>query len=200
MTIHLQKGQRIDLNKTAPGLAKVYCGLGWDPVKARGGGLFGMFGTQSPAIDLDASVICLQQGKFQSNSDLIFFNNLSHYSGAIRHFGDNLTGEGEGDDEVIEIILTQVPLHIDRLIVVVNIYDCINRQQHFGLIENAFVRLLNSQTRQELVRFDLSGADYTGMTALLMAELYRHDRTWKMAALGEGITINHLGEILKRFS
>lgn len=202
MAINLQKGQRISLSKEAPGLTKVICGLGWDVIENSGGGLFGVFNSQpTQNFDLDASVICLNdQGKIMDVAEVIYYNNLKHKSGAIEHLGDNLTGEGEGDDEQIVINLNAVPSTISRLVFAVTIYDCVTRKQDFKQVKNAFVRLVNGANNKELARYNLSGQEYTGMTGLVMAEIYRHNNDWKMAAIGEGIKVTGLGDIIKSYA
>lgn len=197
MAINLQKGQRISLSKEAPGLTKIMCGLGWDVAQSSGGGVFGLFGTNHN-YDLDASVICLNQaGKMKEASDVIYFNNLAHKSGSIKHLGDNLTGEGDGDDEQIIVDLTKIPSEIAKLAFVINIYDCQNRKQDFGKVKNAFVRLVNNANNKELARYNLSGQEYQGMTGMIMAELYRHNNDWKLAAIGNGVSVGGLGELIK---
>ncbi len=201
MAISLQKGQRISLSKEAPGLTKIICGLGWDIVKPEGGGFFSKFGNKTGQdYDLDASVICLNDAdKLIDNNNIIYFGNLAHPSGAIIHQGDNTTGAGDGDDEIIMIDLSQIPSSIDKLVFVVNIYDCQGRKQDFSQIENAFVRLVNTANNQELARFNLSGKDYQGMTGMVLAEVYRHNQEWKMAAVGNGVSVNGLGELVKAY-
>lgn len=200
MAINLEKGQRISLSKEAPGLTKIMCGLGWDVVKKAGGGLFGTFGN-APNCDLDASVICLNDnGKLKDIANVIYFANLSHNSGAITHLGDNLTGQGEGDDEQIIVDLAKMPAEIAKMVFTVNIYDCIARKQDFAQVKNAFVRLVNVSNNKELARYNLSGLEYAGMTGMIMAEIYRHNNEWKLAAIGNGVRANGLGELVKLYS
>lgn len=200
MGINLQKGQRISLSKEAPGLTKLICGLGWDVAKRSGGGLFGTF-SNAPDYDLDASVICLDQnGRVNNNANVIYFSNLSHSSGAITHLGDNRTGAGEGDDEQILVDLSRIPSQIVKLVFTVNIYDCISRKQDFGQVQNAFVRLVNQSNNQELAKYNLSGSEYQGMTGMLMAEIYRHNDEWKMAAIGNGVKVNGLQELVQTYA
>ncbi|MEH2376780.1 TerD family protein [Nostoc sp.] len=200
MAISLQKGQRISLSKEAPGLSKMMCGLGWDVAKRSGGGFFKNFGGGQD-YDLDASVICLDvNGKLTAKENIIFFGNLQHLSGAITHTGDNLTGAGDGDDEVIIVDLPRVPAEIVKLLFVVNIYDSIARKQDFSQIENAFVRLVNAANNKELARYNLSGKEYLGMTGMVLAEVYRHNDDWKMAAIGNGVNVNGIGELASSYS
>ncbi|MEG4029833.1 MULTISPECIES: TerD family protein [unclassified Microcoleus] len=200
MGINLQKGQRISLSKEAPGLTKLICGLGWDVAKRSGGGLFGAF-SSTPDYDLDASVICLDRNdKVNDMTNIVYFGNLSHRSGAITHLGDNLTGAGDGDDEQILVDLSRMPSQIVKLVFTVNIYDCIARKQDFGQVQNAFVRLVNTSNNQELAKYNLSGSEYKGMTGMLMAEIYKHNDEWKMAAIGNGVKVNGLQELVKTYA
>jgi tellurium resistance protein TerD len=200
MGINLQKGQRISLSKEAPGLTKLMCGLGWDVAKRSGGGFFGAF-SNTPECDLDASVICLDNNdNIRDASNIVFFGNLTHKSGAITHLGDNLTGAGEGDDEQILIDLSRLPKEITKLVFTVNIYDCVTRKQDFSLIQNAFVRLVNTSNNQELAKYNLSGSEYKGMTGMLMAEIYNHNNEWKMSAVGNGVRANGIGELVKVYA
>ncbi len=200
MTITLQKGQRISLSKEAPGLTQITCGLGWDVAEKSGGGFFSAFGGGQD-FDLDASVLCLDSNKRISDiKDIVYFGNLQHQSRSIIHQGDNLTGAGDGDDEVIIVDLPNIPQRITRLVFVVNIYDCIKRKQDFSQIENAFVRLVNRANSQELARYELSGNSYTGMTGMALAEIYRYDDEWKMAALGNGFKVEGLKDIAANYA
>lgn len=196
MAINLKKGQRISLKKEAPGLTNVMCGLGWDV--AQKGGLLGLF--KSEDFDLDASILCLNpRDKLKSKSDVIYFGNLRHQSGAITHLGDNLTGQGEGDDEEILVDLPKIPADVTKLVFVVNIYEAIKRKQNFGQVNNAFVRLVDLSNNKEIARYNLSGAEYQDATGMILAELYRQDDEWKMAAIGEGIKVSGLQEMTNRY-
>lgn len=176
MAISLQKGQKIDLTKSNPGLKRVLIGLGWDTNKYDGGFDF----------DLDASAFCLDQtGKAKSSNDFVFYNNKVHPSGAIKHMGDNLTGTGEGDDEQIFIELDKVPQDISKIDFAVTIYEAMKRNQNFGQVSNAFVRVVNQDTNEELIRYDL-GEDFSIETAVVVAELYRNNGEWKFNAIGSG--------------
>ncbi|KAF5065480.1 Stress response protein SCP2 [anaerobic digester metagenome] len=189
MAINLQKGQKIDLTKGGSGLSQVMVGLGWDETKQGNGFLGGLFGGHQ-SIDCDASVIlCGANGKIISKDVkqcCVYFGNLRHQSGAIVHQGDNLTGAGEGDDEQIMVNLPLVPQNIDKMIFVVNIFDAAARKQHFGLIQNAFIRLVDMGTRNEICRFNLS-ENYNGMTGLVVGEIYRKNGEWKFNAIGQGV-------------
>ncbi|WP_301107569.1 TerD family protein [Sporosarcina sp.] len=201
MAIVLQKGQRIDLTKGNPGLRKIVVGLGWDPIQKKAGGLLGgLFGGGGGAnMDIDASVIMLQDDRFVSNDNLIYFGNLKSKCRSVLHTGDNITGEGDGDDEQVIVELNKVPEKINKLIFVVNIYDCIKRKQDFGQVENAYIRVVNSASNEELLKFNLS-ENYSGSTSLTVAEIYRHGSEWKFGALGAGSTDPGLSEIVRRFN
>lgn len=200
MAINLQKGQRVDLTKGNSGLSKILVGLGWDPVKKQGGGLLGgLFKGGSADIDCDASVIMLDaNSKFKNKENLIYYGNLRSANGSIVHTGDNITGEGDGDDEQIIVELNLVPQEIQKLVFVVNIYDCVRRKQDFGLIENAFIRVANAASNQELVRYNLSD-NYAGKTTLVVGEIYRNGSEWKFAAIGEGTHEASLSEIVNKY-
>ena len=186
MAISLKKGQKVDLTKGNPGLSKLLIGLGWDPVEQKKGGLFGsIFGGSAPDIDCDASVLVCKGGRLSGKKDVVYFGNLKHPSGAIVHTGDNLTGEGEGDDEQILVDLTAVPADYDKLVFVVNIYDCESRKQDFGMIANAFIRICDERTGEEFCRYNLSES-YAGMTAMIFGEIYRYNGEWKFNAIGSG--------------
>ena len=204
MSINLQKGQRIDLTKGNAGLNKIYVGLGWDPVAtpSSGGGLFkslfGGGGSSQPNIDCDASVIMLKNDKVANNSDVIFFGNLKSENGAVKHSGDNLTGAGDGDDEQIVVELQSIPAEYNRLVFVVNIYDAKGRNQHFGMIQNAFIRIVNASNNQELLKYNLSD-NYTNQTTLITGELYRQDNEWKFAAIGTGTQAGSIREVVESY-
>ena len=203
VAINLQKGQRVDLTKSNPGLSKIMVGLGWDPVQGGGGGgLFGgLFGGGGGAnIDCDASVIMLgANDKIQNNKDVIYFGNLKSNDGSVQHSGDNLTGDGDGDDEQVMIDLSRVPANIQKLVFVVNIYDCVKRKQHFGMIKNAFIRVVNPGNNQELLHYNLTD-NYSGQTCLVTGEIYRHGNEWKFAAIGSGTNAASLSEVVRSFS
>ena len=186
MAVNLQKGQKIDLTKTNAGLKKVMVGLGWDEVEQKRR----LFAPKPQDIDCDASVIlCGKDGKVISQdvkSCCVYFGNLRHASGAIIHQGDNLTGNGEGDDEQIMVDLSLLPPQVQKLVFVVNIYDANVRHQHFGMIRNAFIRIVDTTSRTELCRFNLT-EEYSGMQGLVVGELYRHNNEWKFNAVGQGI-------------
>ena len=206
MSVSLQKGQKVNLSKDNAGLAKVIVGLGWDEAKPSGGGgggffatLFGGAATTHQAIDCDASAIMLKNGKFVDRTDLVYFGNLKHKSGTVNHMGDNLTGEGEGDDEQIVIDQSRVPAEYDKIVIVVNIYQAVQRKQHFGMIENAFIRLVDARNNKEMCKYNLT-ENYSGMTAMIFGEIYRHNGEWKFNAMGNGTTDPGIGELCRRFS
>ena len=201
MGVNLQKGQKVNLKKSdGQALSRIRIGLGWDPVKQeKKGGLFGsIFGGSAPDIDCDASVIVCKGGRLSGKSDIVYFGNLKHPSGAIRHTGDNLTGEGEGDDEQILVDLTAVPADYDKLVFVVNIYDCESRKQDFGMIANAFIRICDENTGEEFCRYNLSES-YAGMTAMIFGEIYRYNGEWKFNAIGQGTKDKGLNELARRY-
>lgn len=200
MAINLQKGQKISLTKDNEGLSRIMVGLGWDPVAQGGKGLLGsLFGGGAPNVDCDASVFLVDaNGKVRSKEEIVYFGNLKHRSGSVQHMGDNLTGDGDGDDEQIVIELQKIPQDIARLIFVVNIYDCIKRRQHFGMIKNAFIRVVNLSNNQEMLRYNLTD-DYSNRTALIVGEIYRNGTEWKFGALGEGDNSSNLGELVNRY-
>ncbi|BBB91460.1 MAG TPA: TerD family protein [Methylomusa anaerophila] len=176
MAISLSKGQKVDLTKTNPGLTKIIIGLGWDTNKYDG----------SSDFDLDASAFLLGgSGKVQSEQDFIFYNNPSGAEGAVVHTGDNKTGAGEGDDEQIKVDLSKVPATIEKIDFTITIHEAAERKQNFGQVSNAYVRIFNEVTDEELIRYDL-GEDFSVETAIVVAELYRHGNEWKFNAVGSG--------------
>lgn len=176
MAISLQKGQKVDLTKTNPGLTKILVGLGWDTNKYDGGSDF----------DLDSAAFLLDDsGKAPTEKEFIFYGNLSHSSGSVVHLGDNLTGAGDGDDEQIKVDLSLVPSNISKIAFTVTIYDSETRKQNFGQVSNAFIRIIDEANGTELMRFDL-GEDFSIETAVVIAELYRNNSEWKFNAIGAG--------------
>lgn len=177
MAVSLSKGGNVNLSKEAPGLSKIVVGLGWD---ARS--------TDGTDFDLDGSAFLLNtSGRVRSDSDFIFYNNLKSSDGSIEHMGDNLTGEGEGDDESIQIEFGAVPADIDKVAVAVTIHEAEQRKQNFGQVSNAFVRVVNAQGGAEIARYDLS-EDASTETAMVFGELYRAGTDWKFRAVGQGFT------------
>lgn len=189
MSINLQKGQKINLSKESrSGLNKVMVGLGWDEVPQKRG----LFAPKPQDIDCDAFAILLgYDGKLLNHTNeikqcTVFFNNLVWPGGSIRHMGDNLTGAGEGDDEQIFVDLQNVPLEVGTIVFAVNIYDAFKRNQHFGMIRNAFIRLVDVDTGTEICRFNLS-ENYNGMTGLVVGEIYKRNGDWKFNAIGQPV-------------
>lgn len=176
MGISLAKGQKIDLTKTNPGLTNIVVGLGWDTNKYDG----------KHAFDLDASVFLLgANGKARNDADFIFYNNLTGGDGAVEHMGDNLTGEGDGDDEQVRVNLSLVPSDVDKIAFAITIHEAEGRSQNFGQVDNAFVRVVNESDDDEILRFDL-GEDFSIENSIVVAELYRHNGEWKFTAIGSG--------------
>lgn len=174
--INLSKGQKIDLTKTNPGLKNVLVGLGWDTNRYNGGDDF----------DLDASAFLVDgNGKAFNEKSFIFYNNLQSEEGSVIHTGDNRTGEGDGDDEQMLIKLPLVPSRVQKVAFTVTIHDAENRRQNFGQVSNAFIRIVNEDTNEEIVRYDL-GEDFSIETALVVGEIYRHNNDWKFNAIGSG--------------
>ncbi len=176
MPVSLQKGQKVSLTKGNPGLKNVVVGLGWDVNQFDTGGDF----------DLDAAAFLLTDtGKVSKQEDFVFYGNLNHPSGSVQHMGDNLTGAGEGDDEQIKIDLSKVPENITKIAFTVTIYEPEQRRQNFGQINNAFIRIYNEDTGEELLRYDL-GEDFSIETAAVFGEVYKNGSEWKFNAIGSG--------------
>lgn len=175
----LTKGARLDLTKAAPSCVRFACGLGWDTQKFDG-----------PAFDLDASAFVLKDGKALSIKDLVFYGNLKHESGAVYHSGDNLTGDGAGDDEVITIDTSKLDTSkYNEVEVAVTIYDADQRKQTFGQVDNAFIRIFDADkpAEKEICRYDLT-EDYSAHTAVVVGKLYFKDNSWRFQAVGGGYT------------
>ncbi len=176
MPVSLQKGQKVSITKSNPGLSKVVVGLGWD---------VNQFDT-GDSYDLDTAAFLLTDtGKVSRSEDFVFFGNLNHPSGGVQHMGDNLTGAGDGDDEQIKIDLDRVPQNIQRIAFTVTIYDAEQRRQNFGQINNAFIRVYNEATGEEILRYDL-GEDFSIETAAVFGEMYKNAGEWKFNAIGSG--------------
>ena len=187
MTLNLTKGQKVELTKDNPGLKNIKIGLGWDVNRYSGGQNF----------DLDTSAFLLNNaGKCASEKDVIYFNNLKHASGSVIHSGDNLTGAGEGDDEIITIDLMKVPIDFSKIVFVINIYSADERKQNFGMVSNCFGRVIDDSGK-ELLKYEL-GEDYSTETGVIICEVYRHNNEWKFFAVGQGFR-GGLGEISKNF-
>ena len=176
MPVCLTKGQKVSLTKGNPGLTNVVVGLGWDVNQFDTGGSF----------DLDAAAFLVtDSGKISRTEDFVFYGNLSHQSGAVQHMGDNLTGEGDGDDEQIKVNLAAVPENISKIAFTVTIYEAEQRRQNFGQVNNAFIRIYNEANGEELLRYDL-GEDFSIETAAVFGELYKNNGEWKFNAIGCG--------------
>ena len=176
MSVVLTKGGNVSLSKEAPGLKAVNVGLGWDVA------------TFSAAeYDLDASAIMVDANGRVTPGDegFVFFNNLRSPDGSVVHTGDNLTGEGEGDDEVIKVNLAAMSPQVDKIVFPVSIYDAEGRNQNFGQVRNAFIRVVNANGGTELTRYDLS-EDASTETAMVFGEVYRNGAEWKFRAVGQG--------------
>lgn len=195
MSISLQKGQKVSLSKDNAGLSQVLVGLGWDEAPRKRAGFFA---PKPQPIDCDASALLLKNGKLTDASDVVYFGNLSHKSGTIQHMGDNLTGAGDGDDEQILVDLAKIPAEYDRIVIVVNIYQAFQRNQHFGMIQNAFIRLVDGRNNKEMCQYNLT-EDYSGMTAMIFGEIYRHNSEWKFNAIGQGTNDPGIGEVANRY-
>lgn len=175
MSVSLVKGGNVSLTKEEPGIESIMVGLGWD---ARS--------TDGSDFDLDASCFLLNaSGKVRSDSDFIFYNNLKSACGAVEHTGDNRTGAGDGDDEAINVELSRVPADVAKLAFTVTIHEADQRHQNFGMVSNAFIRIVNRKTGREVARFDLS-EDASTNTAIIFGEVYRHNNEWKFRAVGQG--------------
>ncbi|MBQ7503378.1 TerD family protein [bacterium] len=175
MAINLSKGGNVSLTKAAPGLKKILVGLGWD---ARA--------TDGAAFDLDASCFMLNAaGKVRSDIDFIFYNNLKSQDGSVEHTGDNREGDGEGDDEVIKVDLDRLPADVEKVAFVVTIHEADVRKQNFGMVSNAYMRVVNDENKQEIAKYDLS-EDASTNTAMIFGEIYRHNGEFKFKAVGQG--------------
>ncbi|MFM9853649.1 MAG: TerD family protein [Sphingomonadaceae bacterium] len=187
MAVSLSKGGNVSLTKEAPGLTSVRVGLGWDTRVTDGSGF-----------DLDASIfIQNDSGKVRSDADFIFYNNKVGADGAVTHQGDNTTGEGAGDDESVVILLDKLPADVTKMSFAVTIHEAEGRKQNFGMVSNAFIRVVNESGGAELARYDLS-EDASTETAMIFGELYRNGAEWKFKAIGQGFA-GGLGPLAKSF-
>lgn len=175
MAISLTKGGNVNLSKEAPNLTNIAVGLGWNPRA-----------TDGQAFDLDAIAFLVNEsGKVRADTDFIFFNNLKSSDGSVEHTGDNRTGEGDGDDEVIKVDLSKVPADVSKVVFCAVIYDGQARNQNFGQVANAYIRIVNTQGDAEVARYDLS-EDSSTETAMIFGELYKNNGEWKFRAVGQG--------------
>lgn len=187
MAVKLSKGGNVSLSKEDPGLTKVLIGLGWDTR-----------GTDGADFDLDASAFLLNEaGRVRGDSDFIFYNNLKSSDGSVEHTGDNRTGQGDGDDEALKVDLPRIPQEVHRIPVAVTIHDAEPRRQNFGMVSNAFMRIVNDLTGREIARYDLT-EDASTETAMIFGELYRHGADWKFRAIGQGY-VGGLGPLASGF-
>lgn len=194
MAVSLQKGQKISLSKDNAGLSSVTVGLGWDEIKQKRG----FFAKKERAVDCDASAFLIRNGKLIGKDDIVYFAHLKHNSGSVVHRGDNLTGAGAGDDEQIMVDLDRVPYDVERIVFVVNIYRAVQRNQHFGMIKNAFIRIVDNRNNTEICRYNLTD-DYSGCMAMIFGEIYKHNSEWKFSAVGQGTHDSGLSELANRF-
>lgn len=176
MGITLKKGEKINLTKGNPGLKNIKLGLGWDINSFDSGYDY----------DLDVSIFMVgESSRVERDEDFVFYNNLKHISGAVEHLGDNRTGEGDGDDEEILVDLKLMPNHIQKIAVAVTIYEAKERRQNFGQVSNSYIRVLNSENEEEILRYDL-GEEFSIETAIVACELYKYNGEWKFSAVGSG--------------
>ena len=180
MSVNLQKGQKVDLTKGNTGLKTILVGLGWDEAPRK------------------FSLISAQTGKLNGPVDVVYFGNLTHQTGAVHHMGDNLTGAGDGDDEQILVELPKLGNAYSKIVFVVNIYQAMQRKQHFGMIKNAFIRLVDAEKGVELCRYNLS-ENYDGKTAMIFGEIYLYNGEWKFNAIGEPTNDNGISELAARY-
>lgn len=187
MPISLTKGGNINLSKEAPGLSKITLGLGWEKRVTAG-----------TEFDLDASAFLITEaGKVRSDADFIFYKQTTSTCGSVQHSGDNRTGEGSGDDEKVHVDLSKIPADVQKVVFTVTIYDHQTRNQNFGMVSNAYIRVLDQGNGNEIARYDLS-EDASTVTAMIFGELYRHNGEWKFKAVGQGFS-NGLAEMARNF-
>lgn len=194
MSVKIQKGQKVSLSKEHAGLSKIIVGLGWDEVQQQRS----FFAPKPQDIDCDAFALLLVDGKLASSQDIVYYGSLKHNSGSVVHMGDNLTGAGDGDDEQIVIDLNRVPAQYDRIVLAVNIYQAYERRQHFGMIQNAFIRLVDARNNNEMCIYNLT-ENYSNQTAMLFGEVYRYNGEWKFNAVGQGTTDGSISDFAKRY-
>ena len=200
MALNIQKGQKVDLKKdSGQALGRVMIGLGWDPVDQTGKSddFFSSLKKVFFGIDCDAAVLLCQDGKVQSRRDVVSFLNLRHISEAVQHMGDNLTGEGDGDDEQIFINLSNIPDKYDKLVFVVNVFGAKLKKHHFGMIKKAYIRIVDNDNN-EFCHYELSDG-YDGMTAMIFGEISRGNNEWNFNAIGQGTTDCDLNDVVKRY-
>lgn len=187
MSVSLKKGGNLNLSKESPGLSKITVGLGWSARQTFGA-----------AFDLDASAFLLKEnGRVRGDTDFIFYNQLESTCQSVAHTGDNRTGEGDGDDEAIQVDLDKIPSAIQRVVFTTTIFDHQSRNQNFGQIEDAYIRVVDEMSGREIARYDLS-EDSSTETAMIFGEIYRHNGDWKFRAVGQGFA-GGLGEMAKNY-
>ncbi len=194
MSVNLQKGDRVNLTKENNDVPEILVGLGWDSQKNARRFLV----PRTTSIDCDASALLLRDGKLLNKKDLVYFGNLQHDSEAVVHMGDNLNGIGEGDDEQIKVELGKLPKCYDRIVIAVNVYEPIARKQHFGLIKNVFIRLVDMSSKTEICRYKLT-EDCAEKTALIFGEFIRNGDEWSFSALGQATEDTGLNELIKKY-
>lgn len=188
MSVNLQKGGRVSLSKEFPGLNRVLVGLGWDTNSSDTGAEF----------DLDASAFLLDKnGKVANDKNFVFYNNLNSADGAVTHTGDNRTGEGDGDDESIKVDFSKLSKDITEIAIVVTIHDATQRKQNFGMVRNAFMRIVDESSNKEIAKYDLE-EDFSTETAVEFGKLYFKDNEWRFNAIGSGFK-GGLGEFCKKY-
>jgi tellurium resistance protein TerD len=175
MAINLQKGQNVSLSQESPGINKIHAGLGWDTQSFSG-----------TAFDLDVMLFLTDgNSKVISDNHFVFYNNLKSPDGAVEHTGDNLTGDGDGDDEVILVDLSRVESSVEKVIFTASIHEAETRRQNFGQVKNAYIRIVDKANGAEIIRYDLS-EDFSIETSVVVGELYRRNNEWKFKAIGQG--------------
>lgn len=198
MSVNLQKGQKVNLRKdNGDKLRRVMVGLGWDEVQQKKK----LFGPKPQDVDCDAAAFLCIDGHVRSVDDIVYFGNLTHRTNCVTHMGDNLTGAGvaAGDDEQIMVDLDALPMEYDKVIIIVNIYQAQKRGQHFGMVQNAFIRVCDCETGTEMCRYNLS-ENYDRMTSMVFGELYRKNGEWKFNAIGQGTTDDGIAILAQRFT
>lgn len=199
MSISLVKGNSLNLSKEVEGLSEIMVGLGWDVAKSTKKGLFGGIKTHTPNIDCDASAYLLDaNGKMVNKNALVYFGNTKSACKSVVHTGDNLTGAGDGDDEQLLVDLNKVPANVQEILFVVNIYQAKSRGQHFGMVENAFMRIVDRKTNKQLAHFNLT-EDYSNKTAMIFGSLCRENGQWQFKSIGEGTIDGSLSEMSRRY-
>lgn len=198
MAVNLSKGEHVNLTKSVPSLREVTVALGWDMAE------------RGYSVDCDSSVFLLRESKsglfgrksqtprLLDHDDIVYYGNKRHRNGCVIHHGDNLTGAGDGDDEQISVDLANMPSDVSSVVVAINIYDCVSRRQHFGMIRNCYARIIDDNTGTEICRYNLS-SDYNKKTAVVIGTLDRHNDGWVFNAVGEGYNDDSIGALAHRY-